>query len=145
MKATVVIGHRCRNLQESETLRVIFGYTLANDVTARDLQRSDSQWTRGKGFDTFCPVGPWIDTAFDPAGRQVRCLVNDVVRQDGNTVLMIYSLAHVLAFVTRFMTLEPGDLVLTGTPAGVGPVQPGDIMTVEIDGLGVLSNPVIAE
>jgi 2-keto-4-pentenoate hydratase/2-oxohepta-3-ene-1,7-dioic acid hydratase in catechol pathway len=141
----VVIGHRCRNLQESETLRVIFGYTLANDVTARDLQRSDSQWTRGKGFDTFCPVGPWIDTAFDPAGRQVRCLVNDVVRQDGNTVLMIYSLAHVLAFVTRFMTLEPGDLVLTGTPAGVGPVQPGDIMTVEIDGLGVLSNPVIAE
>jgi 2-keto-4-pentenoate hydratase/2-oxohepta-3-ene-1,7-dioic acid hydratase in catechol pathway len=141
----IVIGRRCRNLQESEALGMIFGYTLANDVTARDLQRSDSQWTRGKGFDTFCPVGPWIDTAFDPAGRQVRCLVNDVVRQDGNTALMIYSLARILAFVTRFMTLEPGDLVLTGTPAGVGPVQPGDIMTVEIDGLGVLSNPVIAE
>ncbi len=141
----VVIGERCRNVSEADATRVIFGYTLANDVTARDLQRSDSQWTRGKGFDTFCPVGPWIDTAFDPTGRQVRCLVNNEVRQDGNTSLMIYSLGRILSFVTRFMTLEPGDLVLTGTPAGVGPLQPGDTVTVEIEHLGTLSNSVITE
>lgn len=141
----VVIGQRCRNLDQAEAPRVIFGYTLANDVTARDLQKSDSQWTRGKGFDTFCPVGPWIDTAFDPAQRQVRCLVNNQVRQDGNTSLMIYSLGRILAFVTRFMTLEPGDLLLTGTPAGVGPLQPGDTVTVDIENLGTLSNPVITE
>lgn len=141
----VVIGKRGRNLSEEEALSVIFGYTLANDVTARDLQRSDGQWTRGKGFDTFCPVGPWVETTFEPSNRRVRCLVNDEARQDGNTALMIYSLARVLAHVSRFMTLEPGDLLLTGTPAGVGAVQPGDVMTVEIEGLGTLSNPVIAE
>jgi 2-keto-4-pentenoate hydratase/2-oxohepta-3-ene-1,7-dioic acid hydratase in catechol pathway len=141
----VVIGRRARNLTEESALAVVFGYTLANDVTARDLQRSDGQWTRGKGFDTFCPVGPWIDTAFDPANRQVRCLVNGQVRQDGNTALMIYSLQRVLAHVSRFMTLEPGDLLLTGTPAGVGALHPGDVVTVEIEGLGKLSNPVISE
>lgn len=141
----VVIGQRSRNLREAEALSAVYGYTLANDVTARDLQKGDGQWTRGKGFDTFCPVGPWIDTTFDPANRNVRCLVNGEVRQAGNTALMIYSLSRVLAYVTRFMTLEPGDLLLTGTPAGVGPVQPGDVMTVEIEGLGTLSNPVIGE
>jgi 2-keto-4-pentenoate hydratase/2-oxohepta-3-ene-1,7-dioic acid hydratase in catechol pathway len=124
---------------------VIFGYTVANDVTARDLQRADGQWTRGKGFDTFAPVGPWIETDFDPANKAVRCFVNDEVRQDGNTSLLIYSIANVLAFVTRFMTLEPGDLLLTGTPAGVGAVLPGDVMTVEVEGLGKLRNPVIDE
>src|SRR5690606_10798122 len=98
-----------------------------------------------KGFDTFAPIGPWIETDFDPANRQVRCLVNGVVRQDGNTALMIYAIGRVLAYVSHFMTLEPGDLVLTGTPAGVGPVQPGDVMTVEVEGLGALSNPVIDE
>jgi 2-keto-4-pentenoate hydratase/2-oxohepta-3-ene-1,7-dioic acid hydratase in catechol pathway len=141
----VVIGKRGRNLSEANALDIVFGYTLANDVTARDLQKSDSQWTRGKGFDTFCPVGPWIDTTFNPAGRAVRCLVNDQVRQNGNTDLMIYSLSRVLTFVSRFMTLEPGDLLLTGTPAGVGPMQPGDTVTVEIEGLGTLSNPIISE
>lgn len=141
----LIIGQRCRNLREEDAMDVIFGYTVANDVTARDLQRSDSQWTRGKGFDTFCPVGPWIDTQFNPANRMVRCLVNNDLRQEGNTGLMIYSVSTVLAFVSRFMTLEPGDLVLTGTPSGVGPVQPGDVMTVEIGGLGTLSNPVIHE
>ncbi len=140
----VVIGRRCRHVAEEEAASVIFGYTVANDVTARDLQRKDSQWTRGKGFDPFAPVGPWIDTGFDPANRFVRCSVNGAVRQDGNTALMIYSIGRVLAFVTQFMTLEPGDLVLTGTPAGVGPVQPGDVMTVEVEGLGALSNPVVA-
>jgi len=141
----LVIGQRCRHLAEEDATEVIFGYTVANDVTARDLQRKDGQWTRGKGFDTFCPVGPWIDTQFNPANRSVRCLVNDTVRQDGNTGLMIYSVERVLAFVTQFMTLEPGDLVLTGTPAGVSAVQPGDMMTVEVGGLGLLSNPVIHE
>ncbi|MEX1020674.1 MAG: fumarylacetoacetate hydrolase family protein [Litorilinea sp.] len=141
----LVIGKRCRHLAEADAASVIFGYTLANDVTARDLQRKDSQWTRGKGFDTFAPIGPWVDTAYDPANRAVRCRVNDQVRQDSNTSLLIYSIANVLAFVTAFMTLEPGDLVLTGTPAGVGPVQPGDVMVVEVEGLGELSNPVIAE
>lgn len=141
----VVVGQRCRNLDEADATAVIYGYTIANDVTARDLQRSDGQWTRGKGFDTFCPVGPWIDTAFDPSNRQIRCLVNGEVRQDGNTALLIYSLGRVLAHVTRFMTLEAGDLLLTGTPAGVSAVEPGDVMTVEIEGLGSLSNPVISE
>ncbi len=141
----LVIGQRCRNVSEEDAMEVIFGYTVANDVTARDLQRKDGQWTRGKGFDTFCPVGPWIDTQFNPANRNVRCMVNNELRQDGNTGLMIYSIGHVLAFVTRFMTLEPGDLVLTGTPAGVGAVQPGDVMVVEVSGLGTLSNPVISE
>ena len=141
----LVIGKRCRNLSEEEAASVIFGYTIANDVTARDLQKADGQWTRGKGFDTFCPVGPWLETNFDPANRNVRCLVNGAVRQAGNTALFIYSIARVLAHVTRFTTLLPGDLVLTGTPAGVGPVQPGDNMTIEIDGLGTLSNPVVGE
>jgi 2-keto-4-pentenoate hydratase/2-oxohepta-3-ene-1,7-dioic acid hydratase in catechol pathway len=141
----LMIGARCHNLDEVEAQRVIYGYTLANDVTARDLQRADGQWTRGKGFDTFAPVGPWIDTEFDPANKAVRCLVNDEIRQDGNTAHLIYSLARVLAHVTRFMTLEPGDLILTGTPAGVGAVMPGDVMTVEVEGLGQLRNPVIDE
>lgn len=141
----LVIGTRCRNLSEENAHAVIFGYTVANDVTARDLQKADGQWTRGKGFDTFAPVGPWVETDYDPAGKTVRCLVNDQVRQDGNTSLLIYSIARVLAHVTRFMTLEPGDLILTGTPAGVGAVQPGDVMTVEVEGLGSLRNPVIDE
>ena len=140
-----MIGTRCRNIAEEDADRVIYGYTVANDVTARDLQKADGQWTRGKGFDTFAPVGPWIDTDYDPANKAVRCLVNDAVRQDGNTSLLIYSIGRVLAHVTRFMTLEPGDLVLTGTPAGVGAVQPGDVMTVEVEGLGELRNPVIDE
>jgi 2-keto-4-pentenoate hydratase/2-oxohepta-3-ene-1,7-dioic acid hydratase in catechol pathway len=141
----LIIGTRCRNIAEEDAARVIYGYTVANDVTARDLQKSDGQWTRGKGFDTFAPVGPWIDTEFDPENKAVRCLVNDEVRQDGNTALLIYSIGRVLAHVTRFMTLEAGDLVLTGTPAGVGAVQPGDVMTVEVEGLGQLRNPVIDE
>ena len=141
----VVIGRRCRNLSEADAASVIFGYTVANDVTARDLQVADGQWSRAKGFDTFCPVGPWIDTTFDPRGRRLRCLVNDEVRQDSNTDKMIFSINRIIAHVTRFMTLEPGDLILTGTPSGVGPVRPGDVMTVEIEGLGAISNPVVGE
>jgi 2-keto-4-pentenoate hydratase/2-oxohepta-3-ene-1,7-dioic acid hydratase in catechol pathway len=141
----VVIGRRCRNVTEADAASYIFGYTVANDVTARDLQKTDGQWTRGKGFDTFAPVGPWIDTGYDPTNRMVRCLVNGVLRQESTTALMIFSVAHIIAYVSRFMTLEPGDLIITGTPAGVGPVKPSDVMTVEVEGLGAISNPVAAE
>lgn len=141
----VVIGRRCRNVSEADAHRCIFGYTVANDVTARDLQKKDGQWTRAKGFDTFAPVGPWIDTTFDPTNRTLRCLVNGAVRQQSTTALMVYSIPRIIAHVSRFMTLEPGDLILTGTPSGIGPVQPGDVMTVEIEGLGSISNPVVAE
>lgn len=141
----LVIGRRCRNVSEADAQSVIFGYTVANDVTARDLQVADGQWTRAKSFDTFCPVGPWIDTTYDPRGRRLRCLVNGEVRQDSNTDKLIFSISRIVAHVSRFMTLEPGDLILTGTPSGVGPVRPGDIMTVEIDGLGALRNPVVLE
>ena len=141
----VVIGQRCRNVAEQDALSYVFGYTVANDVTARDLQKQDGQWTRGKGFDTFAPVGPWIDTTFDPTDRVVRCLVNGEVRQQSTTALMIYSIPHIIAHISRFMTLEPGDLIMTGTPSGVGPVRPGDVMTVEVEGLGALSNRVVAE
>lgn len=141
----VVIGRRCRHVREEAAAGCIFGYTLANDVTARDLQKKDGQWSRAKGFDTFCPVGPWVDTNFDPRGRRIRCLVNDQARQDSTTDLMIYSIGRIIAHISAFLTLEPGDLILTGTPAGVGPVQPGDVMTVEIEGLGSLVNPVARE
>ncbi|MFO7635019.1 MAG: fumarylacetoacetate hydrolase family protein, partial [Caldilinea sp.] len=141
----VVIGRRCRNVKEADALNYVFGYTVANDVTARDLQKKDGQWTRGKGFDTFAPVGPWIDTTYDPTDRTLRCLVNDEVRQQSTTALMVYSIPHIIAHVSRFMTLEPGDLIMTGTPSGIGPVKPGDVMTVEIEGLGSISNPVVAE
>lgn len=141
----LVIGKRARNVAVEEALEYVFGYTVANDVTARDLQKSDGQWTRGKGFDTFCPVGPWVDSTFNPANRAVIARVNDEERQHGNTNLMIFSIAQVVAYISQFATLEPGDLILTGTPAGVGPVLPGDTMTIEVEGLGTLSNLVISE
>jgi 2-keto-4-pentenoate hydratase/2-oxohepta-3-ene-1,7-dioic acid hydratase in catechol pathway len=141
----VVIGRRCRNVRAEDAATFIFGYTVANDVTARDLQTKDGQWSRAKGFDTFCPVGPWVDTTFDPANRRVRCLVNGEMRQDSSTSMMIYPIGQIIAHISRFMTLEPGDLILTGTPSGIGPVQVGDIMTVEVEGLGFISNPVINE
>lgn len=141
----LIIGRRCRYLTEADVENVIFGYTVANDVTARDLQPKDKQWARAKGFDTFGPLGPWVDTEFDPKDRTIRCLVNDTVRQESNTDLMIHSITRVLLHLSRAMTLEPGDLILTGTPAGVAPVQPGDVMRVEIEGLGSISNPVVGE
>ncbi len=140
----VVIGKRCRYVNPQDAHNIILGYTCANDVTARDLQRTDVQWTRAKNFDTFCPVGPWIDTSFEPTRRTVRCLVNDELRQEGNTDQMIFPVEVILAYISNCMTLEPGDLILTGTPAGVGPLQPGDTVTVEVEGLGRLTNPVVA-
>lgn len=141
----VVIGRRGRWIAPEEAPAYILGYTIANDVTARDLQRRDGQWTRGKGFDTFCPLGPWIDTTFDPGDAQITCRVNGQLRQQGSTRDMVFPVAQLVAFISSVMTLEPGDVILTGTPAGVGPLQDGDVVEVEISGLGVLRNPVRAE
>ena len=123
----------------------VFGYTIANDVTARDLQRSDGQWSRAKGFDTFCPVGPWIETEFDPTDALITCHVNNTLRQMSSTREMIFSTTQLMMFSSSIMTLEPGDLILTGTPAGVGILQPGDQVSVHIDGIGTLVNPVAAQ
>lgn len=141
----VVIGTRCRHVAPADAWNVVFGYTCANDVTARDLQRSDGQWTRAKGFDTFCPVGPAIVTDFTPADVDVICRVNGEVRQQAKTRGMVFSIPELIAAVTAVMTLEPGDLLLTGTPEGVSPISAGDSVEVEVAGLGVLQNSVVAE
>jgi 2-keto-4-pentenoate hydratase/2-oxohepta-3-ene-1,7-dioic acid hydratase in catechol pathway len=140
----IVIGRRCRNLGSDEDVRLsIRGYTIVNDVTARDLQKSDGQWTRGKGFDTFCPVGPLVSDEIDPVGGEAVSLatrVNGIIKQQGSTRDLIFPIGHLLRYITAAMTLEPGDLISTGTPAGVGPVNPGDRIQVEIEGLGILEN-----
>jgi len=142
----VVMGRLTRKVSPENALDHVLGYTCANDVTARDLQRRDGQWTRAKGFDTFCPLGPWIETELDlEAGVGVRCLVGSEVRQEGNTADFIFSVADIIAHVSAFTTLLPGDVILTGTPEGVGPLRPGDTVTVEVEGLGSLSNPVEAD
>ncbi len=139
----VVIGTVARNVKAEDVQGVILGYTAANDVTARDLQRRDGQWTRGKGFDTFCPLGPAIETELDPLeGLRIECRVNGDIRQSGSTADMVFGVAEFIEFISRVMTLLPGDVVITGTPSGVGPVVPGDRMEVEIEGIGVLANPV---
>lgn len=141
----VVISRPARNIKAEDASQYIFGYTAANDVTARDLQRSDGQWTRAKGFDTFCPLGPAIETELDPLERlAVIAKVNDEVRQAGFTSDMVFGVAEVLEYITAFTTLLPGDVILTGTPSGVGPVKPGDVMEIEIDGIGSLVNRVAA-
>jgi 2-keto-4-pentenoate hydratase/2-oxohepta-3-ene-1,7-dioic acid hydratase in catechol pathway len=123
---------------------VILGYTAANDVTARDLQRVDGQWTRAKGYDTFCPLGPAIETEFDPlAGADVICRVNGEIKQAGPTTDMVFGVSELIEYITRIMTLLPGDVILTGTPAGVGPIDDGDVVEVEVEGIGVLTNPVV--
>ena len=141
----VVISRVARNIKAEDASQFIMGYTAANDVTARDLQRKDGQWTRAKGFDTFCPLGPAIETELDPLERlAVICKVNGEVRQAGFTSDMVFGVAEILEYVTAFTTLLPGDVVLTGTPSGVGKVEPGDVMEVEIDGIGTLVNRVSA-
>lgn len=140
----VVMGRVARNVKAEDASQYVFGYTAANDVTARDLQRKDGQWARAKGFDTFCPLGPAIETELDPLERlAVIAKVNGEVRQAGFTVDMVFGVAEILEFVTRVMTLLPGDVVLTGTPSGVGPVEVGDMMEVEIDGIGTLANRIV--
>ena len=141
----VVIGQRARHVAAAEALDYVLGYTCVNDVTARDLQKKDGQWTRGKGFDTFCPFGPWIVRREDLTleSLRVRTLVDGALKQDAPVTDMIFPVNAIIAFITQFMTLEPGDLVATGTPPGVGPLEPGSTVSVEIDGVGVLRNPVI--
>ena len=141
----VVISKPGRNIKAEDASPYIFGYTAANDVTARDLQYKDGQWTRAKGFDTFCPLGPAIETELDPLERlAVICTVNGEVRQAGFTSDMVFGVAELIEYISAFTTLLPGDVILTGTPSGVGRVEPGDVMEVEIDGIGTLSNPIVA-
>jgi 2-keto-4-pentenoate hydratase/2-oxohepta-3-ene-1,7-dioic acid hydratase in catechol pathway len=143
----VVIGRECRRLTDKDDVRrYIQGYTCANDVTARDLQKTDGQWTRAKGFDTFCPVGPLVVADLDPwKGMKVTTRLNGQVKQQGNTRDFIFSLDVIIRYISLVMTLLPGDLICTGTPAGVGPMQAGDVVEVEIEGVGTLRNPVIEE
>lgn len=139
----IVIGRIVRDLPKERVNEVIFGYTVANDVTARDLQKTDGQWARAKGYDTFCPLGPWITTELDVADLRVTTTVNGEPKQDGRTSQLIFDIPEVLAYITSFTTLLPGDVVLTGTPAGVGPMLPGDEVAVTIEGIGTLTNKVI--
>jgi 2-keto-4-pentenoate hydratase/2-oxohepta-3-ene-1,7-dioic acid hydratase in catechol pathway len=138
----VVIGKKCRNATEGEALSFVRGYVCANDVTARDLQKKDGQWTRAKGFDTFCPVGPLVSDEVSPESLEIETRVNGEIKQHGNTRDFIFSLAQVIRYVSGIMTLLPGDLILTGTPAGVGPLKVRDKVEVSISGLGTLTNPV---
>lgn len=139
----VVIGRRARRLNDSDDpLACVLGYACLNDVTARDLQRRDVQFTRAKSFDTFCPVGPHVATGIDPLDLKVETRVNGETRQSGRTSQMAFPVPHLVRYISHCMTLEPGDLIATGTPAGVGPLNDGDVVEVEVEGVGVLSNPV---
>lgn len=140
----VVIGARCKNVRRSDVPEVVRGYTICNDFTARDLQRTDGQWARAKGFDGFAPLGPSIVTGIDPSSLRVRTSVNGQVRQDAPTSSMIFDVPALIEYISAAFTLEAGDVISTGTPAGVGPVQPGDVVEVSIDGIGVLRNRIVA-
>lgn len=139
----VVIGQACKDVPAAKAAGVILGYTIGNDVSARDQQQADGQWTRAKGHDTFCPLGPWIVTDLDPADLDIRTEVNGQVRQHSRTSLMIYDVGEIVAWISGVMTLLPGDVILTGTPAGVGPIEDGDTVSVTVEGIGTLTNPVV--
>jgi len=139
----IVIKDRIKNVKKEEALRHVLGLTCGNDVTARDLQRMDGQWTRAKSFDSFCPVGPKIVKDIDPDKLDIKLLLNGKVKQSSNTSNMIFKVDHLVSFVSQVMTLEPEDVILTGTPPGVGPMQAGDVVEVEIEGIGKLSNKVV--
>ncbi len=138
----VVIGRLSRRVRAAEAGNYILGFACGNDVTARDLQRKDGQWTRGKGFDGFCPLGPWIETALDPSDLALECRVNGEIRQAARTSQLAFGPNVLIEFITQGMTLLPGDVILTGTPAGVGPMKPGDLVEVEVEGIGILENEV---
>ena len=145
----VVIGRICRDISAEDAHKVIFGYTVANDVTARDLQARDGQWARAKGFDTFCPLGPWIETNFDPTDKSVETHLSspggvDELRQSGRTSDMVFPVPAIIEYVSSFMTLLPGDVILTGTPDGVGPMQVGDDVSITVEGIGTLKNKVVS-
>ncbi len=141
----VVIKNRISSIKPGEAYRHILGYTCANDVTARDLQKKDGQWTRAKSFDTFCPIGPWIETDLDPGDLLVESYLNGERKQSSRTSQLIFRIDHLVSFISSIMTLYPGDLIITGTPAGIGPMQPGDEVEVRIEGIGRLKNSVIAD
>ncbi len=138
----VVIGRRARAVDPAGAMAHVAGLTCFNDVSARNYQRRDGQWTRAKGFDTFAPLGPWVAVGLEPGGREVTCRVNGDERQRGNTTHLIFPVPFLVSFISRIMTLEPGDVIATGTPAGVAPVSPGDRVEIEVDGIGVLANPI---
>lgn len=138
----VVIGKTAKNVPEAQAFDAIFGYTCGNDVTARDLQHLDGQWTRGKGFDTFCPLGPWIVTELDPSHCDVRAILNGQVKQSSNTQYFLNSVPKLVSFISQVMTLLPGDVILTGTPEGVSPMNSGDQIVVQIEGIGELRNRI---
>jgi len=138
----IVIGREAKNVRASQWREVVRGFTCANDVTARDLQKKDVQFTRAKSFDTFCPLGPHIETELDPSRLRIQTRVNGVTKQDGNTEQMVFKCDFLIEFITQVMTLFPGDVILTGTPAGVGPLNAGDVVEVEIEGIGILRNGV---
>ena len=138
----IVIGRLCKDVPVEKVNDVIFGYTIANDVTARDLQKKDGQWTRAKGFDTFCPIGPWIDTDFIPGTQKITATINGELKQSAQLSDMMFKVPEIINFVSRVMTLLPGDIILTGTPAGIGPMVAGADATMAIEGLGVLTNKV---
>jgi len=140
----VVIGRRCRGTSRESALDYVLGYTIINDVTARDLQKSDGQWARAKGFDTFAPIGPWIVSELDWRDVRLTTRLNGAVRQDASTASMIFDIPVLIEYISAAFTLEPGDVIATGTPSGVGPMQIGDTVAVEIEGLGTLTNRVVA-
>jgi 2-keto-4-pentenoate hydratase/2-oxohepta-3-ene-1,7-dioic acid hydratase in catechol pathway len=150
VELAVVIGARgARNVTPEQAAASVFGYTIGNDVSERDMQQSDGQWTRAKGFDSFCPLGPWIETdlgalGLDPADLEVTCTVDGEPRQQGRTSQLIFSIPFLVSYISQVMTLLPGDIVLTGTPSGVGPIRPGQRVDCTIEGLGTLSNTVAA-
>ena len=138
----VVIGRLCRHVPIERALEVVLGYTCANDVTARDQQAADGQWTRAKGHDTFCPIGPWIETQLDPSDLLLRTTLDGELRQEARTKLLLHSVPELIAYMSSVMTLLPGDILLTGTPAGVGPMRAGQTVAVTVTGIGTLTNPV---
>ncbi|MCL2595845.1 MAG: fumarylacetoacetate hydrolase family protein [Promicromonosporaceae bacterium] len=139
----VVISRLCKDVTAEAALGYVLGYTVANDVTARDAQRNDGQWTRAKGFDSSCPLGPWIDTDLNPEDVAVRSYVNDELRQNGTTADLVFDVPYLISYISEIMTLLPGDVILTGTPAGVGEIKHGDRITVEVEGIGRMSNPTL--
>jgi 2-keto-4-pentenoate hydratase/2-oxohepta-3-ene-1,7-dioic acid hydratase in catechol pathway len=139
----VVIGRPCKDVKAADAAGVVLGYTVANDVTARDQQAHDGQWTRAKGYDSFCPLGPWIETALDPSDLALTTSLDGAVKQSGRTSAMIHSVGEIIEWISRVMTLMPGDVILTGTPAGVGPMTAGQEVSVTIEGIGTLTNPVV--
>jgi len=140
----IVVGRLCREVPRARAFDVVLGYTCGNDVTARDHQKADGQWTRGKSHDTFCPLGPWIETELDASDVLVQARVDGELRQDGSTKLLLHDIPAIVEWVTAFMTLLPGDVILTGTPAGVGPLTSGQSVSVTVGGVGTLTNPVVA-